>query len=204
VKKDSLSQERAAMKVKFLLRHLRHIPFYLIPIAACLLPLTSAASAQSVAVPPPSDAPLEAELLGADVSLAERNVITANTISQTGVTEPSLWWAKEQFAGKMVLNWLAYPDEGRVDVIVNRQYWSILDYIGRYSFINKFGTTARDYGYNIRVFDDQQVRTPNEPVEPIATYTCNFSTEPLKCSIEVQSLIEGLQVNRGAATARRL
>jgi len=36
-------------------------------------------------------------------------VITADTISQSELTIPSLWWAKEQFGG--FDNWLAYPGD---------------------------------------------------------------------------------------------
>jgi len=38
-------------------------------------------------------------------------VRTADTISQSELTIPSLWWAKEQF-GKLFDNWLAYPGDG--------------------------------------------------------------------------------------------
>jgi len=38
-------------------------------------------------------------------------VITADTISQSELTIPSLWWAKEQF-GWLLDNWLAYPGDG--------------------------------------------------------------------------------------------
>lgn len=148
-----------------------------ISLSASLLP-TQPSVAQTALVPPPSEAPLEISRLAPGVP--KGSVVTANTISQQGLTIPSLWWAKDQFAGKLVDNWLAYPSDGttapRVDLVVNQQLWSLLDYLERYEFVNHFGTTARDYGYNIRVFNYQQ--------ELLATYTCNFNTTPRLCSID--------------------
>ncbi|MBD2602961.1 hypothetical protein H6G81_00120 [Scytonema hofmannii FACHB-248] len=122
-----------------------------------------------------SDAPLELELLD-----NPKGVITANTINQGQLTIPSLWWAKENSENKLLDNWIAYPAEGtqpaRVDVIVNQQYWSILDYLERYNFVNRVGSLAKNYGYNIRVFNYQQER--------LATYTCNFNTSPTLCRID--------------------
>ncbi len=61
---------------------------------------------------------------------------------------------------------------GRVDFVVNRQVWSLLDYLQRYGFIHEFGTVASSYGYNIRIFDSQ--------ANLLAAYTCDFS--PLQSS----------------------
>lgn len=105
-------------------------------------------------------------------------VVTANTISLTQLTVPSLWWLRDQLADQdtygnnLLENWLAYPTSGsspgRVDLVVNRQLWSLLDYLDRYAFIHRFGKTARDYGYNVRVFDGQATL--------LGASTCDFST----------------------------
>ncbi len=107
------------------------------------------------------------------------SVVTANTISQTGLTRPSLWWAEEQFGNKLVNNWCAYPAERRIDLIVNRQIWSLLTYLERYAFVNHFGTVARDFQYNIRVFNQQKTQ--------LATYTCNFSASPVSCNLQIDT-----------------
>ncbi len=135
------------------------------------------ASAQTSSVPTPAPDLLDTELLKPDVKLAGRDIITANTISQTGITTPSLWWAKEQFGGKLINNWIAYQDKKRVDLIVNSQLWTLLDYIERYGFIHKLGTVARDYHYNLRVF--------NQQAAPVGSYTCNYSTTQPDCSIQI-------------------
>jgi len=149
-----------------------------------LLFITPTATAQRNSAPIPSLVPLETEFLEPDTILPP-NIVTANTISQQNITIPSLWWAEEQFdefGGKLLVNWLAYQDKQRVDLVVSRQPWTLLNYLERYSFINHFGTVARDYNYNVRVFNDR--------AEPLATYTCDYTTSGLP-SCEVL-IFEGL------------
>ncbi|MGB3639002.1 MAG: hypothetical protein WBA39_15705 [Rivularia sp. (in: cyanobacteria)] len=128
-------------------------------------------------IPAPSQAPLELDLL----TNPKGNVITADTIYQQQLTVPSLWWAQEQSENKLLDNWIAYPannsQPGRVDLIVNEQIWSVLDYLERYNFVNRLGTEARTYGYNIRVFNYEK--------EPLATYTCNLNLKTPLCNIDL-------------------
>ena len=109
-----------------------------------------------------------------------RNIITENTISQTGVTNPSLWWASERFGGQLLDTWLVCQDERRVTIIVNRQVWTLLDYLERYEFVNHFGAVSRDYGYNLRVLNQQR--------GVLATYTCNFSVSPATCNLWIDTI----------------
>jgi hypothetical protein len=136
------------------------------------------------------EVPLDLGLLETNSPLTTKNVITDRTISQEALTIPSLWWAKEQFdpfGGRLITNWIAYPNERRIDLIVNRQLWSLLNYVDRYRFVNKFGTVARDYQYNLRVFDRQK--------KCLAIYSCNFNTSPNQCEINFEpSGRTGLQV----------
>jgi hypothetical protein len=86
------------------------------------------------------------------------NIVTAETISQERLSVPSLWWARESidpFLGKSIDNWNAYPQRKQIDLIVNWQLWNLLDYIQKYAFVNKFGTIARGYGYNLRIINQQ-------------------------------------------------
>ncbi|MEA5593682.1 hypothetical protein [Rivularia sp. UHCC 0363] len=143
------------------------------------------AQARDSRVPEASQAPLELDLL----TNPRDNVITANTISQKQLTVPSLWWAQEQSENKLLDNWIAYPtinsQRGRVDLIVNEQVWNILDYLERYNFVNHLGSVARDYGYNIRVFNYEK--------EPLATYTCNLNLPKPACKINMNAA--GLLIN---------
>jgi hypothetical protein len=144
-------------------------------IFSCLPILKS--SAQNI--PQPSDAPLELDLL----TKPDGSVITASTINLRSLTIPSLWWTKANSENKLLDNWIAYPanqqEPARVDVLVNQQVWSLLDYLERYDFVNRLGTLTRNYGYNVRVFNYQQ--------ETLATYTCNFNSSPSLCSIQVNT-----------------
>ncbi len=135
--------------------------------------------AENVSVPLPSNAPLQLELLANPQGL----VITANTISPQYLTVPSLWWAKENSQNKLLDNWIAYPatkiNPGRVDLIVNEQIWTLLDYLERYNFVNYLGGFVRDYKYNMRVFNYQK--------ELLATYTCTFKTIKPLCQIKMNN-----------------
>ncbi len=109
-----------------------------------------------------------------------QGVVTSKTPSAIRLSIPSLWWVSDQladlqpFGKKFIQEWIAYPlrsgQPGRVDLLVNRQQWSLLDYFQRYQFVNKFSTIARSFGYNTRVYDN-----PDRP--PVALYTCDFTAE---------------------------
>lgn len=148
--------------------------------AIALLP-NSISTAQTVKTQP-SQAPLELSLTRSRIDQNNR-VVTSNTISQDGLTIPSLWWAKEQFGGDLLSNWLAYPaqngESGRIDLLVNRQNWNSLDYIQQYEFVYHFGTDAMDRGYNLRVFNEQK--------QLLASYTCDFSAIPTQCNIQLEA-----------------
>jgi hypothetical protein len=114
--------------------------------------------------------PADISLLEAGAAPSDPSWVTANTISQTGLTPPSLWWAKQQFGGKLLNNWIAIPgsDEmpSRVDLLVNQQVWTSYNYLDRYAFLNQMGTVSKDFGYSTRVFNDQG--------ELLGAYICNF------------------------------
>jgi len=104
--------------------------------------------------------------------------VTSRTPSPIRLSVPSLWWITkqlvdlQQFGSKFIQDWVALPRQdgrpGQVDLLVNRQQWSLLDYVQRYEFVSKFSSTARTFGYNTRVFD-----SPDRA--PIAIYRCDFS-----------------------------
>lgn len=145
------------------------------------------ALAQSQVALQPSTEPLDLNLLDDKVARAKVGAIAADNISQTGLTVPSLWWADRQFGGKLLKTWLAYPSNdripGRVDLVVNRQIWSLLDYLERYEFVNHLGTVGRDFRYNTRVFNPQG--------ELLAAYTCDFSQSEAVCRILLDSAGRG-------------
>jgi len=149
---------------------------------------------------------VELELLGQPEEALARGVLTAETVSQEGITNPSLWWTRDQFGRQIVVNWLAYPEEKRIDLVVDRQLWSLINYVEKYSLVNHFALTAREYGYNLRIFNDQRLF--------IGTASCNFAdpsfdnaqeppqTDPLTSTPECQINLV-LASDRGLAANRR-
>jgi hypothetical protein len=117
--------------------------------------------------------PLEVELL-TNPSLAKgrQDVVTDETLSARYLTNPSLWWTWEQLPKKLVLHWIAYPQRRYVDIIVNPQFWNLLDYGDRYALINKYGIIAGRQGYNVRIFNLRF-----DVLQPIVAYTCNSKAD---------------------------
>ncbi|HEY9727081.1 MAG TPA: hypothetical protein V6D50_11600 [Chroococcales cyanobacterium] len=186
----------SAVRVKpmsFACQFTHHLLLPLLLVSTLAVAIAQSASAQDSSVPVPSLEPLEKELLTPNASLARRDIITENTISPTELTNPSFWWAQDQFNqfnGKLITDWIAYREKKRVDLVVNRQLWSLLDYLERYRFVNNFGSAARDYQYNVRVFNPQGVL--------LATYTCNYNPTLPECDIRIFDAFgqESLQVPR--------
>lgn len=136
-----------------------------------LIGLNETGLAQSSLIQPtPATCDLNLDLLKSNESGKDRNIVTADTVSAAGMTTPSLWWTSEQFSPKLVTNWIANSSQKQIYLLVDTQYWSILDYIDRYRTIYRFGHTARDYGYNLKICNSQKIA--------LAEYTCDSKTDP--------------------------
>ena len=126
--------------------------------------------AQSTLIPaPPATCDLNLALLKSSDTDKDRNIITADTVSAAGTTTPSLWWTSEQLPPKLVTNWIANNNQKQIYLLVNTQYWNILDYVDRYRTVDRFGHAAREYGYNLKVCNSQKIA--------LAEYTCDSTTE---------------------------
>lgn len=142
--------------------------------------------------------PLDLELMNNPDQALSQGIFTINTISQEGITNPSLWWIRDQFGRRVVTNWLGYPQERRVDIVVDRQVWSFINYVEKYSLINHLALTAREYGYNLRIFNNQGL--------PLGQAICEFAlpddpsiatSNPRNCQINLFLLSDrGLPANR--------
>lgn len=126
--------------------------------------------------------PLEPALFEPGNPVIDSSVITPDRVSQTGLTPPSLWWTDEQFGRGLLSYWLAYPGTEaiprRVDLLVDQSIWSNYNYLRRYVFLNQFGTAAKAFGYNTRVFNLQG--------ELLGAYICEFGQAELEqavCSV---------------------
>ena len=111
------------------------------------------------------------------------NLPQSSAKTQLDTAQSSFWWATEQFDpfnGKLVQNWLTHPQLQQVNLIVNWQLWSLLDYFGRYRFVNQFGTVARKYGYSLNI-SDREARC-------LATYQYNPTSNPPKWELRLEEL----------------
>jgi hypothetical protein len=99
------------------------------------------------------------------------NIVTADTVTSKGMTVPSLWWTSEQFPAKLVTNWIANRSQNQIYLLVNTQYWNILDYVDRYRTIDKFGRVAQGYGYNLKICNSQKIA--------LARYTCDSTGDSI-------------------------
>ncbi len=126
-----------------------------------------------------------------DLELATKNpnqshqeeIIAEENIALSGVTIPNLWWAREQFDpfdGRLINNWLPNHQLKQIDLTVNWQLWTLLDYLGRYRFINQLGTVTRKYGYNLRIINQQK--------QCLATYQYESNSNPPKWEIKLDSM----------------
>lgn len=122
--------------------------------------------------------PANLHLLQPDNVPTDGSIVTMRTMSQTEMTIPSLWWAQEQFGGKLLTHWMAYQGDDqtvrRVDLIINQPVWNAINYLQRYTFLNRFGTELREDGYNVRVLSVLDRRT--DEVEVLGMYVCEPST----------------------------
>lgn len=102
---------------------------------------------------------------------AQGTIVAADDrLSPTRFSQPSLSWMRDQVgdrygSDRLVEHWRAYRVEGGpnyVDIIVNEQIWSLLNYFERYAFVLQFGTAAEDNGYSVRVFHTGDVAAVND------------------------------------------
>ncbi len=152
------------------------------------LTLSSTYSSQAQSVPnaaTPEICDVNLALLKTTAIGNDPNIVTADTVSPQGTTVPSLWWTSEQFPAKLVTNWIANNRQRQVYLLVNTQYWNILDYIDRYQTISKFGRVAQGYGYNLKICNALKIalasyicetNSPDPNIPPNSTSTTSRQT----------------------------
>ena len=142
--------------------------------------------------------PSEINLLEQGAPPSDPSWVTAETISQTGLTTPSLWWAKQQFGGNLLNNWIAKPGTddmpNRVDLLVNQQVWTSYNYLDRYAFLNQMGRVAQDFGYSTRVFDTQG--------QLLGAYICAFDLAEPRASRDSQGIPFGTPTGESDRSTR--
>lgn len=192
LKMDSMDNMNQSAPVLKLFKLFRQSWPFAVGILGLMVSFPLAANAVAIAASPSAEAAprqtlsqLRAQLLDISSlplarSLPEaelgETIVTENTLSPIRPTTPSLWWVRDQVgvlwgSDRLVEDWIAYAEKDSslpayIDVIVNRQIWDLLNYLERYAFINQFGTTAKSYGYSLRVFSNEQLS---------GAYICDFS-----------------------------
>jgi hypothetical protein len=148
----------------------------------CIISLFLNLGWQLTALAQPKADPTLPEICEVDLNLLKfnsenipANIVTADTASAAMMTLPSLWWARDQTRSRVVSNWIADRTQKQIYLLINAQYWNILDYIDRYALIDKFGRVSRDYGYNLRLCTERKI--------VLAEYQCDGIASPSNCYI---------------------
>lgn len=114
---------------------------------------------------------------------SEKPYLIASTKASPDSTQSSFWWAALQFdpfGGKLIQNWLAYPKKQQINLVVNWRLWTLMDYFGRYRFVNQFGTVARKHGYSLNIF--------NQKDRCLASYRYNATSIPPKWELNLEEI----------------
>jgi len=104
--------------------------------------------------------------------LSTRDYQTRSDVSQSDLSAPSLWWRVAEIGDRLLTDWLIYPDDRRVDVVVDPQRWNWMSYLDHYRVMMQLANETQPHGYSVRVFD------PQEPTQPLASYTCDRPEPP--------------------------
>ncbi len=79
--------------------------------------------------------------------------------SSEEMTLPSMWWNRDSIPSRLgghrlVDDWIGYTVDGTttriIDVTISPQFWRALSAAERYGVVSKFGTSAQEFGYQIR------------------------------------------------------
>ena len=110
------------------------------------------------------------------------STVNSDEISNTGLTPPSLWWTRDQLPPRLggfrlPQQWYAYRLKDSpifiVDMFLDSQTWTGLTYTERYSVLNQFGTAAKTFGYNLRIYQGAGFGA-----QLAGVYVCDFENTP--------------------------
>jgi hypothetical protein len=171
-------------------------------ILTCLLtaPSAMAAPIDSRAVPIDRTAydkdlcrsPLALDIVETELSQGQND----RTILQDRLSLPSLWWTRDQYVArlptgkKLISSWLICPKTANapqhVQMVLNAQIWSLLEYFDRYEFLHQFGTVASNNGHDLWIYSDE---TPLV----LASYVCDYQavSTKLPCQLGLNASFSG-------------
>lgn len=110
-------------------------------------------------------------------------VISHLTICPFGLTPPSLWLEASWAPPRVLQGWLTTirgeTSPGWVDLVVDADVWAQLGYLDRFRFLSRFGQTATQEGYNLRLFTIEG--------EPLGRYICRYTDalRPQGCQVQL-------------------
>jgi hypothetical protein len=90
---------------------------------------------------------------------------------------------------KLIGSWLLCPKTNNapehVQMVLNAQIWSLLEYFDRYEFLHQFGTVTSTNGYDLWIYSDET------PV--VAAYICDYQavSTKLPCKLELNASFSG-------------
>jgi hypothetical protein len=107
--------------------------------------------------------------------------------------QSELWWTKEQLewelqSTKLIGRWTILPEvpdnpaPPTIEVTVNFQVWSLLDYFSRYEFANTFGLKAYQLGYQLRIVTDRGLL--------LGQYQCLGERQVPQCQVKLDTIGE--------------
>ncbi len=117
--------------------------------------------------------------------------------------QSELWWTKEQIeselrSSKLISRWSLSTDSpslsgspvgvpsplptgpATLDVTINSQVWSVLDYFGRYEFASTLGIKAHELGYGLRIMSDRGL--------VLGQYNCVTIAQISQCRVQLDSM----------------
>jgi hypothetical protein len=115
-------------------------------------------------------------------------------LSQLQLTIPSFWMVQKDLGSKMIESWFLVPDNNWIVIVINRQYWGLMDYLEKYQVINRLATASRSDGYNLRLCNNKGLT--------LGVYFCEFSSAsssnfvPSSCHLDMGSINDGIREKR--------
>lgn len=116
-------------------------------------------------------------------SQVEPGSLLENTsASAEAMTLPSMWWTRDSIPQRLgrhrlVDSWVSYTILGTevrvVDVMISGQFWRALTMPQRYGVLTQFGTSAQEFGYHLRFFQNN-----GYSARMIGFYACDASNSP--------------------------
>jgi hypothetical protein len=127
--------------------------------------------------------------------------------------QSELWWTKEQIESelrstKLISRWSLSTDSpvplassgasplasplapglATLDVTINSQAWSLLDYFGRYEFANTLGIKAHELGYGLRIMSDRGLVLGQYSCAAIGPVQPSVTASPGQCRVQLDSM----------------